>query len=348
MNLQSEVLMFWRFPDRPGGLAGLPLTPTRVMGVLNVTPDSFSDGGRYAGVAQAVSAGVAMWRAGAAVIDVGGESTRPGAERISAAEQIGRVVPVIERLRELLDKQETGLTEPGSQAERDAPSTGPPAKPGAKAVTHPVMTPGVISGPGALPGAGVISVDTTSAEVARAALGAGASIVNDVSAGREDPSMFALAAERGCPLVLMHMAGQPADMQDDPRYADVVAEVEAFLLERVEIAERVGVARGQIAIDPGIGFGKTLAHNLALLRATSRLAGHGLPVVVGVSRKRMIPAVTGRGEPAGDRLGGSIAGALVAAQQGAGLVRVHDVAATVQALAVDAAVRNPPAGPSTR
>ncbi|MEM9295896.1 MAG: dihydropteroate synthase [Planctomycetota bacterium] len=263
------------------------------MGVLNVTPDSFSDGGKYGGVAEAAQAGFEMARAGAAVIDIGGESTRPGAERVSAAEQVARVVPVVERLRALLDADDSA---------------------GVRAA--------------------VMSVDTTSAEVAAAALGAGASVINDVSAGREDPGMLGLAAERGCPVVLMHMRGQPSTMQAEPRYDDVVGELEGFLLERAAAAEAAGVARGQIAIDPGIGFGKTLDHNLALLRGVDRLAGHGYPVVVGVSRKRMIPAITGRGESAGDRLGGSIAGALDAARRGAVLLRVHDVAASRQALDV--------------
>ena len=213
-----------------------------IMGILNVTPDSFSDGGEHDTEDAAVAHGLRMVEQGADVIDVGGDSSRPGSQRVAVAEQISRTAGVIRRLC------------------------------------------------GAMPHA-VVSIDTTRAAVAEAALDAGTCILNDISAGREDPAMFDLAAARGVPIVLMHMQGKPATMQDAPHYDDVVAEVEAFLLDRAAAAEAAGVPRGQIVIDPGIGFGKTLEHNLALMADLQRLAATGYPVLLGASRKRFLGAI---------------------------------------------------------
>ncbi|MCI3950196.1 MAG: dihydropteroate synthase [Acidimicrobiales bacterium] len=242
------------------------------MGVLNVTPDSFSDGGRYLDPLRAVSHGRALVDEGADVVDVGGESTRPGAAPVDEAEERRRVVPVIEAL---------------------APSVR-------------------------------VSIDTRSAAVAEAAVAAGATLVNDVSA-----SLWPVAAAAGVGWVAMHMRGSPATMQADPRYDDVVAEVGAFLRERAGQAREAGVE--EVWVDPGIGFGKTLAHNLALLRALDRLVADGIPVVVGTSRKGSLGQLTG-GAPVEDRLEASVATAVWAAEQGAAMVRVHDVAPTVRAL----------------
>ncbi len=275
--------------------------PPQVMGILNATPDSFSDGGRCLDTDTAVAHGLSMARAGASVIDVGGESTRPGAERVPADEQRRRTEPVVRALRHALDT--AGL-------ERVA-----------------------------------IGIDTTRAPVAEAALDAGATLINDVSAGREDPGMFALAAARGVPIVLMHMQGSPGTMQDAPAYGDVVGEVEAFLLERAGVAEAAGVARERIAIDPGIGFGKTVAHNLALLGALGRLVRTGYPVLLGASRKRFIAAVEAAagvepGEPQAtdDRLGGTLATTVLGYQAGVRWFRVHDVSENRQALNIARAV----------
>jgi len=270
---------------------GTPL----LMGILNVTPDSFSDGGQFVDVDQAVAHGLQMARDGAAIIDVGGESTRPGSERVDEAQQIERVVEPIRKLRAALD--EGGLTTVQ------------------------------------------ISIDTTRRKVAEAALDAGAQIINDVSAGREDPGIFKLAAERGVPIVLMHMLGEPGTMQDDPHYEDVVKEVLAFLLERVYAAVTAGVAREQVWLDPGIGFGKTLDHNLALLGSLDRFVETGLPVLLGVSRKRFIAGCCeGFDAPqASDRLPGTLAAGILGAQAGVHALRVHDVTEHRQALAVLAA-----------
>lgn len=274
-----------------------------VMGILNVTPDSFSDGGRYVDVESAVAHGLRMARQGAGLIDVGGESTRPGAQRIGAAEQLRRVVDVVRALRAALDAAE-------------------------------------------FLGVG-ISIDTTLAPVAEAALDAGASWVNDVSAGREDEGMFALAAARGVPIVLMHMLGQPGTMQDAPAYTDVVGEVEAFLLARAAVAAEAGVAREKVVIDPGVGFGKTLGHNLALLGALDRFVATGYAVMLGASRKRFIAGVSpgtvggAGGVAAGgdvERLGGTVATTVLGGLAGVRYFRVHDVAASRQALDVLAGV----------
>ncbi|MGQ0520943.1 MAG: dihydropteroate synthase [Actinomycetota bacterium] len=242
-----------------------------VMGVLNVTPDSFSDGGRFLDPDLAVARGLAMVEEGAAVVDVGGESTRPGAAPVGEAEERRRVVPVVEAL---------------------APHVR-------------------------------VSIDTTKAAVALAAIEAGATLVNDVSA-----SLHRVAAEAGVGWVAMHMRGTPGTMQDDPRYGDVVTEVRDYLVARAEAAAAAGVE--EIWVDPGIGFGKTARHNLLLLRHLGTLVGAGYPVLVGTSRKSFLGALAG-GAPAGDRLEGSLATAVCALAQGAGMVRVHDVAATVAA-----------------
>ncbi|MCS6986807.1 MAG: dihydropteroate synthase [Sphingomonadaceae bacterium] len=259
----------------------------RVMGVLNVTPDSFSDGGRWAGVEEAVKAGVALHRAGADVVDVGGESTRPGARPVPEEEELRRVVPVIRGL-----------------AQARVP----------------------------------VSVDTMKPAVMRAAVRAGAVMINDVTALGFASDSLATAAALGVPVVLMHMQGTPATMQQAPHYADVVGEVLEFLRRRLAAAEAAGIPRARLIVDPGIGFGKTLDHNLAILRHLERFLELGQPLLVGASRKSLIPAIAGPAAPDA-RLGGSLALALRAAEAGAAWVRVHDVVETVQALDVWAAVR---------
>ena len=256
-----------------------------VMGVLNVTPDSFSDGGEFLDPAAAVARAEHMAAAGADLVDVGGESTRPGAEPVGADEELRRVMPVIEQLGQR----------------------------------------------GTVP----LSIDTSKAVVARAATDAGAVLVNDVTALRGDAGMAAVVAESGAEVCLMHMLGEPRTMQDDPRYEDVVSEVKAFLEERLEFAVAHGIPEERVWLDPGIGFGKTLEHNLALLRRLGEIAAVGRPVIVGVSRKRFIGGLTGRAEP--DRVAGGIAANVLAFQRGAHMFRVHDVAETRDALAVAAA-----------
>jgi dihydropteroate synthase len=253
---------------------------TVIMGIVNVTPDSFSDGGRYLDPEAAIAHGRELLAGGADILDVGGESTRPGAAAVGAAEEAARVLPVI----------------------------------------------GALAADGAR-----VSVDTSKAEVAAAALEAGAEIVNDVTA-LADPAMAAVCAEAGCGLVLMHMKGTPRTMQDDPTYGDVVAEVREFLAGRVEAAVAAGIDRERIWVDPGIGFGKTVEHNLELIARLDRIAALGRPVVVGASRKNFIGKITGR--PVDQRLGGSIAAGVSAVAAGASVLRVHDVAATVEALRV--------------
>ncbi len=260
----------------------LVLDRPRVMGILNVTPDSFSDGGRYLDLGAAVERAWRMVEEGADIIDVGGESTRPGAAPVPLEEELRRVVPVIE------------------------------------AVASKLPVP--------------VSVDTSKPEVMRAAVAAGAGLVNDVRALRA-PGALEAAAELGVPVCLMHMQGEPRTMQRAPVYRDVVAEVRAFLLERVAACEAAGIPRERILIDPGFGFGKTLEHNLALMRRLDAFVETGLPVLVGVSRKSMIGALLGDA-PVERRLHGSVAAAVVAACKGAAIVRVHDVAATVEALRV--------------
>lgn len=258
---------------------------TRLMGVVNVTPDSFSDGGLYLDPEAAIAHGRELAGAGAEILDVGGESTRPGAEAVPEDEELRRVIPVIQ-----------GLV--ATQAE--------------------------------------VSIDTSKAAVAAAALDAGAAIVNDVTALRGDPEMAALCAQRGATVILMHMLGEPRTMQDDPRYDDVVAEVKAFLAARVEAASAAGIVEERIWLDPGIGFGKTGAHNMELLRRLGELRDLGRPLVIGTSRKSFIGRVDG--SAADERLGGTIASSVLAAAEGAEILRVHDVAEMRQALAVATAI----------
>jgi dihydropteroate synthase len=270
----------------------LDLTQPCVMGVLNVTPDSFSDGGRYCDVAAAVEHGVAMAAEGAAIIDVGGESTRPGAAGVDVQAELERVLPVVEAL--------------------------------VRRVPVPV------------------SVDTSKPEVMRAAIAAGASLVNDVRALRAPGALEAVAGS-GVAVCLMHMLGEPRTMQSDPAYADVVGEVRRFLADRVRACLSAGIGRERIAIDPGIGFGKRPEHNLALLAAIDRLADPAdLPVLVGVSRKSLVGIITGR--PPEGRLAGSVAFAALAVMGGAAIIRAHDVAETVDAVKVASALKRAAAG----
>jgi dihydropteroate synthase len=254
----------------------------RIMGILNVTPDSFSDGGEWFAFDRAVEHARTLIAEGADILDVGGESTRPRAEPVAVDEELRRVVPVVRALR----------------------------------------------------GAGAqISVDTAKLTVAEAAVDAGATYVNDVTAFRHEPDMAGFVADRGCDCCLMHMLGEPRTMQDDPRYDDVVDDVRAFLEERVEFAVREGVREERIMVDPGIGFGKTLDHNLELLRRLDRIATIGLPVVIGTSRKSFLGRLTGRDDPH-DRVAATVATTVLALERGASVFRVHDVAPTRDALAV--------------
>ena len=259
-----------------------------VMGIVNVTPDSFSDGGRWASAEAAADDALRLAEQGADVLDIGGESTRPGADPVGEAEEIDRTAPVIERIRGRWD--------------------------------------------------GRISIDTMKPSVARAAVRAGAGMWNDVSALGHAPDSMGVAADLGCEVVLMHMKGEPRTMQDDPRYGDVVTEVRDHLVARAQAAIAAGVGRERIWLDPGVGFGKTVQHNLELTARLEVLAGTGFPVLYAASRKRTIRAVDETAVEADDRLGGSLALALEAARRGARMVRVHDVRETVQALKVQAAV----------
>jgi dihydropteroate synthase len=275
---------------RTSGAGTLLRGPGPVLfGILNVTPDSFSDGGDYLDLETAVLRATSMFDEGAHVVDVGGESTRPGSDPVPEEEERRRVVPVIE---------------------------------------------GIIS---ARPGS-LVSVDTYRSRTAEAAIKAGASIVNDVTALRGDPRMAALAADAGCPLVLMHMLGEPKTMQRAPRYDDVVREVRLFLAERAEHALAAGARPENIALDPGIGFGKTPEHNLTLLRHLGSIVDLGFPVMIGTSRKRFIGGITGEAE-AKDRVFGTVATTVLGYEKGATLFRVHDVRANREALAVAAAIR---------
>jgi dihydropteroate synthase len=270
------------------GSQTIDLSRPAVMGVLNVTPDSFSDGGQYREIDTAVGHGLRMVQEGAAIIDVGGESTRPGADPVDVDEEIRRVVPVIEKLR----------------AQSDA----------------------------------IISVDTSKPEVMRAAAAAGAGLINDVRALSEEGALEAAIATQ-CAVCLMHMQGDPRSMQAAPHYVDVVNEVKAFLEQRVRVSRAAGLAADRIVIDPGFGFGKTLEHNLQLLRHLHQL-GTELPIMVGLSRKSIVGRLTGR--PAGERVHGSVALAVMAVINGARIVRVHDVGATVDALKTVMAVQGEP------
>lgn len=261
------------------------LDQPRVCGIVNVTPDSFSDGGRFLDPQQAIEHGLSLVEEGADLLDIGGESTRPGADEVSAADEIARVVPVI------------------------------------RALAQQVKVP--------------ISIDTSKPEVMRAAVEAGAGLINDVYALRREGALEA-AASLGVPVCVMHMQGEPRTMQDDPQYDDVVGEVHRFLAERLFACQMAGIDKKNILVDPGFGFGKTLQHNLALLRALGRFTELA-PVMAGLSRKAMIGALTGR-ESGAARAAGSAAAALIAVQRGAAIVRVHDVAPTRDALAVGWAV----------
>jgi dihydropteroate synthase len=265
-----------------------PNRRTLVMGVLNVTPDSFSDGGRFASRDAAVAHAIEMVQAGATLIDIGGESTRPGAQPVPEDEQVRRVVPVIEAV---------------------APRV--PA---------------------------IVSIDTTRATVARAALDAGAALVNDISGARDDAGMLPLVASRTVPIVLMHMQGTPATMQVAPTYDDVTRETIAFLRERVAAAEGAGVAPHRILVDPGIGFGKTMTHNLELLRRQGEFAALGRPVVIGTSRKGFIGRITNEPEPS-RRLFGTAASVAWSVANGAAVVRVHDVGEMAKIVRMIEAIR---------
>ena len=266
-------------------VSGRPL----VMGVVNLTADSFSDGGRFLAPDAALDQARRLIGEGADILDLGAESTRPGAAPVSEALELERLLPLISSIRAISD------------------------------VT--------------------LSIDTMKPLVAQQAVAAGANIWNDVTALTHTPHSLALAASLGCEVVLMHMRGEPRTMQDDPRYGDVVAEVERYLLARAADAEEAGVARDKIWIDPGIGFGKTVEHNLALLNALPRLCARGYRVLLGASRKRFLSVLSPSAAQPQDRLAGSLAAALAGARAGVTAVRVHDVAATVQALDVDAAIR---------
>jgi dihydropteroate synthase len=268
------------------GVHTIDLSSPVVMGVLNVTPDSFSDGGQFLDPEEALRQARRMVAEGAAIIDVGGESTRPGAEAVDASEEMERVLPVV------------------------------------RAITAELAVP--------------VSVDTSKPEVMEAALAAGASMINDVLALKAPGAMEVVAGSQAA-VCLMHMQGMPRTMQADPRYDDVVRDVHQFLSGRIRACETAGIDRSRLAMDPGFGFGKTLEHNLALLAALDLFTRDGLPVLAGLSRKSMIGQLTGR--PAGQRLAGSVALAAIAASHGAAIVRAHDVAATVDAVRIGAAVR---------
>jgi len=280
-------------------IAGLAMDRPRLMGIVNVTPDSFSDGGRWLDPGTAVAHGLQLEAEGADILDIGGESTRPGAEPVASEEEVQRVMPVV------------------------------------AALARQVRVP--------------ISIDTRNAEVMRRAADAGARIINDVAALGHDPRALPIVAESGLPVVLMHAQGDPRTMQIDPRYDDVVLDVYDWLEARIAACEAAGIARDRIAVDPGIGFGKTRDHNLALIGSLGILHGLGCPILLGASRKSFVGRLSG-GAPAAGRMPGSVAAALLGAAQGVQVLRVHDVAATRQALAVweaaqDGARPGPDPGP---
>ena len=288
--MAGPMSLVWRCRDRELALGGCPL----LMGILNVTPDSFSDGGRFRLTEAAVRHGLAMARDGAAIIDVGGESTRPGSSAVSTDEELARVIPVVEELA----REFAGWT--GSE---------PP----------------------------LISIDTRKAVVADLALTAGAAIVNDVTALAGDPAMPETVRRHGAGAVLMHMRGDPATMQRAPEYGDATSEIAAYLGDRVKALVAAGVTANALAVDPGIGFGKTLDHNLQLVARLDRLAALGRPVVIGLSRKSFLGKVTDR--DVADRLSGSLAGLAVAVWRGAHVLRVHDVRESRDAVRVVTALR---------
>lgn len=264
-------------------LAGLSLDRPRIMGIVNVTPDSFSDGGQHDSATAAIAHGLRLAEEGADILDIGGESTRPGSDAVALDDELRRVLPVIEGLRAKTDT--------------------------------------------------LISIDTRKAEVMRRAAQAGADILNDVSALTHDPDSLAVAAESGLPVMLMHAQGDPKTMNDDPQYSDVVLDVFDFLEQRIRICVAAGIAKSRLVADPGIGFGKHLVHNVAVLNAMSLYHGLGVPVLLGASRKKLIGQLCNVDDPR-DRIPGSIAAALHSIAQGVQIVRVHDVAATRQAIAV--------------
>ena len=268
--------------QHPTSYARLSLDQSRIMGVINVTPDSFSDAGEVFAQVDAVARGKAMVEAGVDILDVGGESTRPGAQEVSISEELDRVIPVIEGLLE------TGV---------------------------------------------ILSVDTRHAEVMAGAIQAGAHIINDVTALTGEPKSLEVVANLGCPVILMHMQGEPGTMQNAPMYEDAPREVSDYLAKRIKACEAAGIARSQIAIDPGIGFGKTVDHNLQIIKQIERLHEHGCAIVLGVSRKRFIGLITDTQNPQG-RLPGSLAAAVYARTKGVQIFRVHDVAESKQALLI--------------
>ena len=284
-DVPDEVLIRLSAP-RPA-LAGLTFDRPRLMGILNVTPDSFSDGGLFDAPVAALRHAVAMRAAGAEIIDIGGESTRPGAATVAPEEEVARTAPIIAAL--------CGQTD------------------------------------------ALLSIDTRKAVVAQAAIAAGAGMVNDVSALTHDPALAEVVAASGLPVCLMHAQGAPATMQDDPRYGDVLLDVYDHLAARIAAAEAAGIARDRIVIDPGIGFGKTLQHNVTLLRGLSLYHGLGSPILLGASRKRFIGAISGA-EAARDRMPGSVAVALHGVAQGVQILRVHDTGETRQALSLQQAL----------
>jgi dihydropteroate synthase len=264
-------------------------TPPTLMGIVNVTPDSFSDGGLFATPSEAIAQGLRLAEEGAAILDIGGESTRPGSDGVSEEEELARVIPVI----------------------------------------------------AALAGAGhIVSIDTRKAAIMRPAASAGAQIINDVSALAYDPQSLSVAAELGLPVILMHAQGDPKTMQQNPVYVDAALDVYDWLEARIAACERAGISRDLIVIDPGIGFGKTLAHNLAILQQTTLFHGLGVGLMIGLSRKSFMTKLTGE-KTAARRVSGSLGGAVHAALNGAHMIRVHDVAATRQALAVAGAIADP-------
>ena len=272
-----------------GVLAGLPMNGSCIMGIVNVTPDSFSDGGQHGTADSGAAHGFQIAEEGAHILDIGGESTRPGSETVSAGEELSRVIPAIKRL---------------SQAGH------------------------------------IVSVDTRKSQVMREAVTAGAAIINDVSALRHDPESLKTVAELGCPIVLMHAQGDPRTMQLNPHYDDVALDVYDHLEERVQACLDAGIPREKIAIDPGIGFGKTFRHNVDLLNQITLFHGLGVAVLIGLSRKGFIGALTGE-KLAKNRVNGSVGGAVHAALSGVHIIRVHDVKATVEALSVTMAVASP-------
>ena len=270
---------------------GLDYSRPMIMGILNVTPDSFSDGGQYQDINVAVEHAMGMVQQGADIIDIGGESTRPGSERVNADEQIKRTSQIIKELHKILPKEIA------------------------------------------------ISIDTTLSDVASAGLEAGASIINDISAGRDDPNLISLAAENNCPYIMMHMQGTPQTMQDNPAYDDVVKEIISFLQEQATYAQSRGIKKENIIIDPGIGFGKTQQHNLEIMRNLDKFVATGFPVLLGTSRKRFMKEIC-KSEDPGQLLGATCATTILGVQAGVKIFRVHDVQANRQAADIAWSIKN--------